>query len=61
MWLNETYDGMEDAMYHHSWPICFQEWLAGEVAAQMIGLYGERVICLITEITILEALEDQCY
>jgi hypothetical protein len=58
MWLNETYDGMEDAMYYHSWPICHREWMAGELVADMVRLYGERVVGLITEVTILEALEE---
>ncbi len=58
MWLNETYNGLANSLYHHSWPICLREWLAGELAAQVVGLYGERVISLMTEIVILEALED---
>ena len=58
MWLNETYDGMADTMYHHSWPLCLREWLAGELVADMVGVYGERVVGLITEIVILEALEE---
>jgi predicted nucleotidyltransferase len=59
MWLNERYEDFADIMYNRgSWLITHRDWPAHEFCVNLVGLYGERVISVLTEIDIHEALGD---